>query len=136
MHWVEKAIIKDHVGGELKQRGWDVYNYQPTQSDAMNDYCDWCHWCGLATHDDIPGAVIVILAEPINMLVIEKPALMIPGEKPLPLYTSLKKGMTWHIEKDGEIIAQGRVPRNVRHSVHEKANTAVFVDKLERLVGR
>lgn len=147
MHWVRKAVMQEIIGGELQKRGWEVYDYRPHVSDPMNDYGDFGHWCGLATHPKAPGVTVSVMPRGFGVLDAQTPGLLVitksvsteVKEKPLPPYSNLKKGMTWQIEREGEFIKAGRIPRVIDdYRWMEEGETAlkVFVDKIEALAFR
>ena len=57
MHYLDKREAKVKICHALAEKGWEIYGYDPDQSDSMTDYYHPASWDGIATKN---GYVLVI----------------------------------------------------------------------------
>ncbi|PZT57472.1 hypothetical protein [Paenibacillus silvae] len=99
MHYLDKQHAKVNIMYKLVDAGWQVFGYKQDESDAMVDYYSPARWSGVATKN---GFVLLIDVYNLSLSGLE-----IDNQTyPLFRHTTPKRA-SWHIEKDGEIVAKG-----------------------------
>ena len=94
MNFYDYTQAKINIGMALMGKGWNLYDFKFGESDAMTDYFENDTWSGIASKN---GYILVVRNQYKSKF----------DNKLLPDYQINPKGSTWHIEKDGQIVAKG-----------------------------
>jgi hypothetical protein len=98
MHWVYERQARANLGKALRAQGAALYGWYDDRSEMENDYYHPESWDGVATYQ---GYTIVVSCSPGHAADMNDLG-RYPAVQPTP------KGYSWHVEKDGVILARGR----------------------------
>lgn len=95
--YLRQEEAKRNLCEGLRRAGATIFGWHPDRSDSMSDYWQPASWDGIATYEDY---TIVVAISPLD--------LPQSGSDGWPAFQLVQKGFTWHIEKDGEVVARGK----------------------------
>lgn len=135
--YLRRVAYQTIAADELLQRGWLLWNYRPPTRE-IEVVGSWaCGWNGVARH---PQAVGVILCICTSQFDVDHVASHIPHDEAVlpfvcPAFQANPKGKSWHIEKNGIIIASGRFPSICDDGMQEQRREAMaqVIDKIEQV---
>jgi hypothetical protein len=103
MNYYDKQRAKVNIMEGLTAQGWKVFGYKEDESDSMTDYWSPSHWDGIAEKNGYILCVDIFSTSDSGRTSTRKG---ISQTFPIFHHANPKRN-TWHLEKDGEIIASG-----------------------------
>lgn len=126
MHWYYKQAAVAAIGQILRDRPdtWNIFGFHADTSDAMTDYFSPATWTGIAIHRESG----IVLAVDVGAYTVKTYA----GKDGWPQFSANPGVSSWHLEREGKILATGSGVFVVR----EPDQARDLVDRIEARIAQ